>query len=145
MDWLDRFNAAIDYIENNLDGEIDYASLARAAWCSEFHFSRMFSSITGISLSEYIRRRRLTKAAFDIRTSNDRIIDIALKYGYDSSDAFTRAFKKLYGVTPQAARESGVQLKAFPRISFQITIKGDAEMEYRMEKIDCALQESDIW
>ena len=66
MDWLDRFNAAIDYIENNLDNKIEYSSVARAACCSEFHFSRMFSSLTGISLSEYIRRRRLTKAAFDI-------------------------------------------------------------------------------
>lgn len=67
MDWLDRFNAAIDYIENNLDNKIEYSSVARAACCSEFHFSRMFSSLTGISLSEYIRRRRLTKAAFDIQ------------------------------------------------------------------------------
>ncbi len=92
--------------------------------------------MTGISLSEYIRRRRLTKAAFDIQTNNDKIIDIALKYGYDSSDAFTRAFKKLHGITPNAARETSVNLKAYPRISFQITIQGDIEMEYRIEKID---------
>ena len=120
MDWLDRFNAAIDYIENNLDNKIEYSSVARAACCSEFHFSRMFSSLTGISLSEYIRRRRLTKAAFDIQTSNEKIIDIALKYGYDSSDAFTRAFKKLHGVTPNAVIENSVQLKAFPRIPFKL-------------------------
>lgn len=136
MDWLDRFNAAIDYIEKNLDGIIEYSSVAHAACCSEFHFSRMFSSLAGISLSEYIRHRRLTKAAFDIQTSNAKIIDIALKYGYDSSDAFTRAFKKLHSVTPNAVRENSVKLKAFPRISFQITIKGDVEMEYRIEKID---------
>lgn len=140
MDWLDRFNVAIDYIENNLDSKIEYSSVAHAACCSEFHFSRMFSSLSGISLSEYIRRRRLTKAAFDIQTSNEKIIDIALKYGYDSSDAFTRAFKKLHGVTPNAVRENSVQLKAFPRISFQITIKGDVEMEYRIEKIDFELR-----
>jgi AraC family transcriptional regulator len=136
MDWLDRFKRAIDYIEDNLDKKIEYSSIARAACCSGFHFSRMFSSLTGISLSEYIRRRHLTKAAFDIRTSNEKIIDIALKYGYDSSDAFTRAFKKLHGITPNAARENSVNLKAYPRISFQITIKGDVEMEYRIEKID---------
>lgn len=136
MDWLDRFNAAVDYIENNLDGKIEYSSVAQAAYCSEFHFSRMFSSLLGISLSEYIRRRRLTKAAFDIQTSNDKIIDIALKYGYDSSDAFTRAFKKLHNVTPNLVRENSVQLKAYPRISFQITIKGDVELEYRIDRID---------
>ncbi|WFR55836.1 AraC family transcriptional regulator [Anaerocolumna sp. AGMB13025] len=140
MDWLSRFNLAIDYIEDNLDGKIEYSVVARTAYCSEFHFSRMFSSLTGISLSEYIRRRRLTKAAFDIQTSNTKIIDIALKYGYDSSDAFTRAFKKLHGITPNAARENSVQLKAFSRISLQIKIKGDIEMEYRIEKIDFVLR-----
>jgi len=94
VDWLDRFNAAIDYIENNLDSKNEYSMAARVACCSEYHFTRMFSSLTGIPLSEYIRRRRLTKAAFDIQTSNEKIINIALKYGYDSADAFTRAFKK---------------------------------------------------
>lgn len=140
MDWLDRFNAAVDYIENNLDDKIEYSSVAQVACCSEFHFSRMFSSLLGISLSEYIRRRRLTKAAFDIQTSNAKIIDIALKYGYDSSDAFTRAFKKLHSVTPNSVRDTGVQLKAYPRISFQITIKGDVELEYRIERIDTELR-----
>lgn len=136
MDWLDRFNAAMDYIENNLDGEIEYLVIARAACCSEYHFSRMFSSITNITLSEYIRRRRLTKAAFEIQTSELKIIDIALKYGYDSPDAFTRAFHKLHGVAPNTVREKGARLKAYPRISFQITIKGDVEMEYRIETLD---------
>ncbi|MEF2964832.1 AraC family transcriptional regulator [Paenibacillus sp. M1] len=136
MDWLERFNAALDYIEHHLEGEIEYSALARATCCSEFHFSRMFSSITGIPLSEYIRRRRLTKAAVDIQAGDARILDIALKYGYDSPDAFTRAFRKLHGVAPNAVRENSVQLKAYPRISFQITIKGDVEMDYRMENID---------
>lgn len=140
MDWLDRFNKAVDYIENNLDDKIEYSSVAKAACCSEFHFSRMFSSLLGISLSEYIRRRRLTRAAFDIQTSNAKIIDIALKYGYDSSDAFTRAFKKLHSVTPNSVRDTGVQLKAYPRISFQITIKGDVELEYRIERFDTELR-----
>lgn len=140
MDWLDRFHAAIDYIEENLDGDIAYHTVAQKALCSEYHFSRMFSSITGMTLSEYIRRRRLTKAAFDVQTSQVKIIDVALKYGYDSADAFTRAFKKLHGTTPNAVREHSVELKAFPRISFQITIKGDVEMDYRIEKIDYELR-----
>lgn len=140
MDWLKRMNNVLDYIEQNLDGKIDYKKLAEVAFTSEFHFSRMFSSITGISLSEYIRRRRLTLAAFEIQKSDVRIIDIAAKYGYDSVDSFTRAFKKTHGMTPSAARKKGVQLKAFPRISFQISIKGDTEMEYRIEHLDFELR-----
>ncbi len=136
MNWLEGINASIDYIENNLDGEIDYVTTARVACCSEFHFSRMFSTLTGISLSEYIRRRRLSQAAFDVQAGKEKFIDIALKYGYDSPDAFTRAFKRLHGISPSAVKASGVQLKAFPRLSFQITIKGDVEMEYRIEYID---------
>lgn len=136
MNWLERINASIEYIENNLDGEIEYSTIAHVACCSEFHFSRMFSSLTDISLSEYIRRRRLTKAAFDLQVGKEKIVDIALKYGYDSPDAFARAFKKLHGVSPSAVKGSAVQLKAFPRISFQITIRGDVEMEYRIENIN---------
>jgi AraC family transcriptional regulator len=136
VDWLEKFNAVIDYIEGNLEEEIDYATLASLACCSEFHFSRMFSSIIGVSLSEYIRRRRLTKAAFEIQAGNSKIIDIALKYGYESPDAFTRAFRLLHGVTPIAAKEGGVKLKAYPRLSLQLTIRGDIEMEYRIENID---------
>ncbi len=140
MDWLDKFNAVIDYIEENLDTEIEYKTLAKLACCSEFHFSRMFSSLIGISLSEYIRRRRLTKAAFEIQKSSAKIIDVALKYGYESPDAFTRAFRLLHGISPAAAKESGVNLKAFPRLSFQITIRGDVEMDYRIENIDFELR-----
>jgi len=136
MDWLEKFNAVIDYIEGNLESEIEYAALASLACCSEFHFSRMFSSIVGISLSEYIRRRRLTKAAFEIQKGDQKVIDISLKYGYESPDAFTRAFRLLHGVTPVSAKENGINLKAYPRISLQLTIRGDIEMDYRIENID---------
>jgi AraC family transcriptional regulator len=140
MDWLERMNDALDYIEINLDYEIDYAKIAQAACCSEYHFSRMFSSIAGISLSEYIRRRRLTLAAFEIQKSDIRIIDVAVKYGYESADSFARAFQKIHGIKPSDARDKGVQLKAFPRISFQISIKGDTEMDYRIENLDFELR-----
>lgn len=136
MDWLERFTASIDYIENNLDGEIEFTIAAQKAYCSEFHFSRIFSSLTGVTLSEYIRRRRLTKAAFDLQADIGKVIDIALKYGYESPDAFTRAFKKLHGIPPSAVKDSSSPLKAYPRISFQITLKGDVAMDYRMENID---------
>ena len=140
MDWLDRMNNVLDYIEENLEEEIDYKQLAKIAYCSEFHFSRMFASISGISLSEYIRRRRLTLAAFELQKSDKRILEIANMYGYESADSFSRAFKKLHGIKPSECRQQGTQLKAFPKISFQLSIKGDTEMEYRIENLDFELR-----
>ncbi|MCL2593802.1 MAG: effector binding domain-containing protein, partial [Defluviitaleaceae bacterium] len=92
------------------------------------------SYITGVPLSEYIRCRRLTLAASEIQTSDIKIIDVALKYGYESPEAFSRAFKKFHGTTPLSAREAGVLLKVFPKMSFHIKIKGDSEMNYRIEQ-----------
>lgn len=134
MDWLDRMNGAINYLEENLTGEIVYETLAQKACCSSYHFQRMFSFITDVSISEYIRRRRLTLAAFELQNSDVKIIDLALKYGYDSPISFARAFQNVHGIAPSSARDKGVQLKAFPRISFHITIKGDVEMNYRIEE-----------
>lgn len=124
---------ALAYVENNLTGEIDQGELARIACCSSNNFYRMFSFITDISLTEYIRKRRLTLAAIELQASDVKVIDLALKYGYDSPVSFSRAFQTLHGVTPTEARADGVTLKAYPRISFQISIKGEKEMEYRIE------------
>jgi AraC family transcriptional regulator len=136
MDWLNRMNEAMDYIENNLADEIDYLKAAQIACCSTYHFQRMFSFITAVPLSEYIRRRRLTLVAFELQNSDIKVIDAALKYGYDSPTSFTRAFQNLHGVTPTAARDAGVKLKAYPRISFHISIKGESEMNYKIvEKV----------
>ena len=132
MDSLERMNLALAYIEESLDGEIDFKQVERLALCSDYHFRRMFSFLAGINLSEYIRRRRLTLAAFDLLHSDARVIDIAVKYGYSSPDAFTRAFVALHGVTPTEARDARRPLKAFPRMTFQITIKGASEMNYRI-------------
>lgn len=134
MEWLDRLNQAIGYIENNLDSEINYSHLARIACCSTFHFQRMFSYIANVPLSEYIRRRRMSAAAFELQNSDVKIIDLSMRYGYESPTAFNRAFQNVHGISPSAARAEGVSLKAYPRISFQITIKGDVEMNYRIEK-----------
>lgn len=133
MDWLTRMNQAMDYIESNLTDKISYEKAAQLACCSMYHFQRMFSSIADVPLSEYIRRRRLTLAAFDLQTSDIKVIDTALKYGYESPEAFSRAFKKLHGVMPISARDIGVSLKAFPKMTFSISIKGDTEMNYRIE------------
>lgn len=132
MDWLDHMNAAMDYIEAHLADEIFYDQAARLACCSTYHFQRMFSYLTGVPLAEYIRRRRLTLAAFELRGGKCKVIDVALKYGYESPEAFSRAFKKLHGAMPLAAREAGVPLKAYPRMRFHITIQGDKEMNYRI-------------
>lgn len=134
MDFLNRMNAALDYIESNLDGEIDYEKAASLACCSIFYFRRMFSFIADIPLSEYIRRRRMTLAALELKRSDVRIIDLAVKYGYESADSFSRAFQELHGMKPSFARNAEVTLKAYPRITFHIMIKGDAEMNYRVEK-----------
>ncbi|XMB86804.1 AraC family transcriptional regulator [Mycoplasmatota bacterium WC44] len=136
MKWLQRMNEAVNFIEDNLTNDIDLSKVAEKACCSVYHFQRMFSFIIDIPLSEYIRRRRLTLAAFELQSSTIKVIDLALKYGYESSDAFSRAFRNLHGVTPTLARNAGVQLKAFPRLSFHISIKGDVEMNYRIVEKD---------
>lgn len=136
MDSLKNMHAALNYIEENLDGEIDLKEVSRRALCSEYHFQRMFSFLAGVPLSEYIRRRRLTLAAFELNNSSTRIIDIAIKYGYNSPDSFSRAFQNLHGVKPSEARNSGRSLKAYPRMTFQLSIKGGSEMDYRIVEND---------
>lgn len=134
VDLLKSMNEAIKYIEENLTNEIDFKEVARLAYCSEFHFKRMFSFLAGATLSEYIRRRRLTLAAFELKDSNVKVIDIAIKYGYNSPDSFARAFQNLHGLTPSEARINGRSLKAYPRMAFQLSIKGGSEMNYRIEE-----------
>jgi len=133
MDWLMRMNRALDYIEMNLVGEIELKEIAQCAYCSSHQFQRMFSFITNVSLAEYIRRRRLTLAAIELQNSDRRVVDIALKYGYESPVSFARAFQSLHGVNPAMAREEGIALKAYPRLSFLISIKGEEPMNYRIE------------
>ncbi|MCJ8014777.1 AraC family transcriptional regulator, partial [Paenibacillus sp. KQZ6P-2] len=136
MDWLQRMNHAIDYIEGNLENIIDYEQIAKIALCSVYQFQRMFSFILEVPLSEYIRRRRLTLAAFDLQNRKNKVTDIALKYGYETPESFSRAFQNLHGLTPTSARNAGSALKAYPRISFQITLRGVVEMNYRIEQRD---------
>lgn len=134
MEWLNRLNSAVTYIEEHLTDDMDIDKLSQIACCSAFHFQRMFSYLAGVPFSEYIRRRKMTRAAFDLQNGNEKVIDIALKYGYESPTAFNRAFQSVHGIAPSAAKQSGVILKAYPPICFQITIKGEAEMNYRIEK-----------
>ncbi|WP_305453534.1 AraC family transcriptional regulator [Bacillus mycoides] len=136
MDSLKNMNAAMRYIEDNLTHEIDFKEVAKIAFCSEYHFKRMFSFLAGISLSEYIRCRRLTLAAFELKDSNAKVIDVAIKYGYNSPDSFTRAFQNLHGITPSEARSTIRSLKAYSPMTFQLSIQGGSEMNYRIEEKD---------
>lgn len=131
---LESMNAALNYIEEHLADDIDFKEAARLAFCSEFHFKKMFSFLTGVPLSEYIRRRRLTLAAFELKESSVRVIDVAVKYGYQSPDSFSRAFLSMHGITPTEARVNGQSLLAYPRMTFQLTIKGVSAMNYRIEQ-----------
>ncbi len=133
MDWIQRLNEAIDYIEKNLDQEIDVEEAAKIAACTTFHFQRMFSYIAGVTLGDYIRKRRMTLAAFEMIQGEQKVIEIAAKYGYDSPTAFNRAFQAIHGIAPTGAKNEGVSLTVYPRITFTLSIKGDEAMNFRIE------------
>lgn len=133
MEWIERLNDAIGYIEEHLTDEIDYEKLGRIACCSSYHFQRMFAYMAGIPLSEYIRRRRMSLAAVDLQGKDMKILEVAGKYGYNSPTAFNRAFQSVHGIAPSAVKNEGISVKAFPPITFKITVKGVEEMNYRIE------------
>ena len=134
MDWLKGMNQVVAYIEENLTQQIQYEALSRMVGCSVYEFSRIFSFMAGMSVSEYIRRRRLSQAVFDIQNGREKIIDIALKYCYESPASFTRAFKELHGTAPSNVRKMSIPLKTYPPITFLLTIKGVNAMNFRIEK-----------
>ncbi|MGY3777135.1 AraC family transcriptional regulator [Isobaculum melis] len=132
MEWIDRLEEAIDYIEQHLTEDMDQQKLAQLAGCSYYHFQRVFSYMVGIPLAEYIRKRKLSLAAVDLQ-QGEKVIDVGLKYGYESPTAFNRAFKQMHEMTPSSAQKEGTMMKSYPRIKFQITVKGAVEMDYRIE------------
>jgi len=125
MEWSDRMNSAINYIECNIDDELDIISVSEKANSSSFHFQKMFYAILGLTPTEYIRRRRLTLAASDLILGNEKVIDIAMRYGYDSPNAFTRAFRKMHGINPSEVRTSGVKaiLKKTLKQSYELLLE----------------------
>lgn len=133
VNWYERMNKAIDYIEVNLAGQIDFDRISKIMCQSAVNFQRTFSIVTDITVNEYIRRRRMTLAAFEMQNSKFKVIDIAMKYGYESPEAFTRAFKEIHGISPMTARKEGIQLKSYPRLTFLLSVKGDVVMDYRIE------------
>lgn len=134
MDINIALDNVINYIEENICGDINYERAAQMLGTSVFHFQRMFSFLTGLSIAEYIRRRKMTLAAFDIQKSGEKIIDIAVKYGYESHSSFTRAFQSFHGTTPTAVRNEGASIKACPPILISVTVKGMDSIKFRIEK-----------
>ena len=134
MEWLKNLSNAIEYIEENLAGEISYEEAAKIACCSTYYFQRMFSYVAGIPLSEYIRHRRMTQAAFELQTTDSKVLDVALKYGYASPTSFNRAFQSVHGISPISAKAQGSVLNAYPPIRFSVKITGGNVMPYRVEE-----------
>lgn len=136
MDWITRLNAAVDHIESHLQDEpIDYDTPARITASSVYLFQRVFSTMAGMPLSVYVRRRRLTLAAYALQHSGAKVIDVALQFGYQSPEAFARAFSAFHGVPPSAARKTGTQLQSCARIAFHIHTVGGTLMHYRIESL----------
>lgn len=136
MDMLKQLNDAITYIESALCKAVDINKAAQIACVTKDSFMRFFSYMTGMSLNEYIRRRRLTLAADDLRNNNMRVLDIAVKYGWDSADAFTKAFIHQHSITPTQARDIHSTLKIYPPASFYIMIKGAKKMNFSIIELD---------
>lgn len=132
MDWITEIQNAINYIEEHLTEEIDYEIVAKEASCSSFYLQRIFSILCGMTLGDYIRNRRLTLAGNELSAADDKVIDIALKYGYESPESFTRAFSRFHGVTPSKAKKDGSKLKSFSRLSVKITLSGGNIMDYKI-------------
>jgi AraC family transcriptional regulator len=133
MDWITGFQRAVDYLEEHLLQELDYDGIVKNAYVSSYHFQRVFHILSGYTLGEYIRNRRLTLAASEILAGQAKIIDIALKYGYETPESFSRAFTRFHGVLPSAARGSGTELKSMSRLSIKVILEGGSVMDYRIE------------
>ena len=135
MNWIQGIQRAIDYVEENITEEIDMEEVAKRAYSSPFHFQRVFGILCGFSLGDYIRMRRLSLAGEELSRGNGKIIDIAMKYGYDTPESFSRAFTRFHGIAPSEAKRSG-KVKIFTPLSVKLTLTGGSKMDYRIEKRD---------
>ncbi len=137
ISYVEGIQNALEFIEKNLTEDIAVDDIAGKAYMSAFHFQRVFSALCGVSVGEYLRLRRLTLAAEELAASDIKVIDAAIKYGYDSAGSFSRAFTKFHGVSPSAAKEKGAKLKSFMPLHISITLKGGNTMNYRIERKEC--------
>ena len=134
MNMLDRMNTTIEYIEAHLLEELHMPAIAKVAGTSESEIQKTFYALTGISIVEYVRRRRLSLAGFELQKREKSVLEIALEYGYTSPDSFTRAFRQMHGITPSAVKKGGCLLKSYGKITFVLTIKGVNAMNYKIVK-----------
>lgn len=129
---IEGFQESIDFIERNLTDELDIEVIAAKAALSPFYYQRIFGALCGVTVGEYIRARRMTLAAQELSRKDMKVIDVAVKYGYDSPDSFTKAFQKFHGITPSQARESGASLRSFAPLHIKITMEGGTMLDYRI-------------
>ena len=132
--WIEGMQASIDYIEENLTEPLEIGTIAGTAGLSPFYYQRIFGALCGMTVGEYIRARRMTLAARELAGTDLKVIDAALKYGYDSPDSFARAFQRFHGITPSAAKESGAQLKSFAPLHIKISLEGGIMLDYRISE-----------
>lgn len=142
MDWIISIQKMIDYIEDNITDSMDSELLAKQVYVSNYYLQRVFSILCGCTLSEYIRNRRLTLAGYELLTTNQTILDVALKYGYETHESFTRAFTRFHGVTPSLARKDETTLKSFDRLSIQSILKGRKDIMSEFSERGYVLKEN---
>lgn len=130
--WIEGFQRSIDYIEANLTEPLDIEDIARCAALSPFYYQRIFGALCGMTVGDYIRQRRMTLAAQALSGTGCRVIDVALKYGYDSPDSFAKAFTRFHGISPSRAREPGATLRSFAPLHIKISLEGGKMLDYRI-------------
>ncbi len=132
VSWVEGFQQSIDYIEGNLASSLEIEDIARTAMLSPFYYQRMFGALCGMTVGEYIRGRRMTLAAQELAGTEAKVIDVALKYGYDSPDSFAKAFQRFHGIQPSKARENGAPLRSLAPLHIKVSLEGGSMMDYRI-------------
>lgn len=135
MEWLTCIRKTIEYIENHLDDNLSIQNIAEEVFVSAYFLQKGFSIMTGLTISEYIRSRRLYMAAIDIQNTQERIIDIALRYGYESQESFSKAFSRFHGATPYQVRARKAAVRSFLPLTINVVIQGGNQMNYKIVKI----------
>ena len=130
--WIEGFMASMAYIERNLADTLEIDQIAGTAALSPFYYQRIFGALTGMTVGEYIRARRMTLAAQELAGTNEKVIDVAMKYGYDSPDSFAKAFQRFHGITPSQAKEKGASLRSFAPLHIKIALEGGSMLDYRI-------------
>ena len=130
--WIEGFQSSIDFIEQNLWEALDIGRIAGKAALSPFYYQRIFGALCGMTVGEYVRARRMTLAAQALSGSNAKVIDVAVKYGYDSPDSFAKAFQRFHGITPSQARAPGAKLRSFAPLHIKVTLEGGSMLDYRI-------------